>query len=150
MPFSLPFCCTKFEFPSSLSSLFRVSIILLKRRREGWGGWGGNNIRLKTSKLSLPRYSSSLALAPSILSVPSTTIRRFFRVLTGSHLFGHQRPKTPVVSLLDKIRGATDEERAEKAKEDGDLLANSILNHQTNSIRQVRGHTMHCASKRDS
>eukprot|EP00752_Nemacystus_decipiens_P014289 g12709.t1 len=48
-----------------------------------------------------------------------------------------ERPKTPVVSLLDKVRGKTDAEKAEEEREDGEVLANSILNHQTNSIMQV-------------
>eukprot|EP00903_Cladosiphon_okamuranus_P006370 g6237.t1 len=46
------------------------------------------------------------------------------------------RPKTPVVSLLDKVRGKTDAEKEKEEKEDGEVLANAILNHQTNSIRQ--------------
>ena len=49
-----------------------------------------------------------------------------------------QRPKTPVASLLDKLRGTTEAEKAEREKEDGEVLANSILNHQTNSIKQAR------------
>lgn len=49
-----------------------------------------------------------------------------------------QRPQTPVVSLLDKVRGKTDAEKEEQKREDGEVLANSILNHQTNSIRQAR------------
>lgn len=48
-----------------------------------------------------------------------------------------QRPKTPAGTLLAIARGVTEEEKAQKAKEDNDVLANSILNHQTNSIRQV-------------
>ena len=43
-----------------------------------------------------------------------------------------------MASLLDKVRGKTEAEKAEEEKEDGEVLANSILNHQTNSIRQAR------------
>lgn len=43
-----------------------------------------------------------------------------------------------MVSLLDKVRGKTDAEKAEQEREDEEVLANSILNHQTNSIRQAR------------
>ncbi len=43
-----------------------------------------------------------------------------------------------MVSLLDKMRGKTDAEKEEEKKQDQEVLANSILNHQTNSIRQAR------------
>lgn len=36
------------------------------------------------------------------------------------------------------MRGMTEEEKAENEKQDRDVLANSILNHQTNSNLQAR------------
>lgn len=48
-----------------------------------------------------------------------------------------KRPKTPNATLLGKVRGMTDEEKAKKERETKEVLSNSILNHQTNSIRQV-------------
>eukprot|EP00904_Undaria_pinnatifida_P007646 jgi/Undpi1/4010/HiC_scaffold_16.g07378.m1 len=48
-----------------------------------------------------------------------------------------QRPKSPAESLLKKMGGMDEEERAELKRQDADMLANSILNHQANSITQV-------------
>lgn len=67
-------------------------------------------------------------------ALPSSLVLR----VSGVSLFRKQRPASPVVSLLDKMRGKTDEEKEEEKKQEQEVLANSILNHQTNSIRQAR------------
>ena len=53
-----------------------------------------------------------------------------------------------MVSLLDKVRGKPDAEKGKAKKEDDDVLANSILNHQTNSIRQARSLASYSTARR--
>ena len=63
-------------------------------------------------------------------------VRTYVRTRIFAFFF-RQRPKTPAASLLSKVRGMGGEEKAEKKRQDADMLANSILNHQANSITQV-------------